>query len=496
MNSDDNRSMRSLIFSGMMWKFLERILAQGVSFMVSVILARILMPEDYGLVALVMIFINLANVFVVGGFSTALIQKRDANDVDFSTNFYCSLALSVLIYAALFFVAPWISDFYSIPKLTPVLRVFALRLPISSVSAIQHAYVERHMIFKRYFFSTLFGTVLSGLVGIVLAYQGFGVWALIAQYFTNTIVDILVLGITTPWRPRLLFSWGSARVMMRYGWKILAASLSGTFFNQLRSLLIGRVYTPVDLAYYDKGNQFPSLFRNNLSASVMAVLFPAIANISDDMGRVKSMTRRAVRISAYLVFPLLFGLAAIAEPLVLLLLTEKWELSIPFVRILSVSAAIGFVGEASLQALSAIGRSDVILKLEIIKKPFYLLFLIVGIQISVTGVAVTMLLYCVYATAANARPLSQYIGYTYREQAVDLGVPFLLSCGMSAVICLSSLLSLPVLGSLLFQIFTGAAFYVGVSWILKADSLFYLLDFLHEKIGNHRKGDSTPEVLE
>ena len=212
-----SQSVRSKVFSGLFWKFGERILAQGVSFFVSVILARLLMPGDYGTVALITIFISLANVFVVSGFSTALVQKKDANETDFSTYFYCSLIVSVLIYGILYLSASNIVAFYRQKELTVIIRVFSLRIPISAYNAIQHAYVERHMIFKKYFFSTLFGTIISGIVGIIMAYLGFGVWALIAQYFTNTIIDTIVLGITVPWYPKLLFSWTSAKSMMSYG---------------------------------------------------------------------------------------------------------------------------------------------------------------------------------------------------------------------------------------------------------------------------------------
>ena len=209
----NNENLKNSIFSGVFWKFAERILAQGVSFIVSVILARILMPSDYGIVALILEYIIIAEVLVTSGFSTAFVQNKEANRIDFSTNFYCSLAVSVLVYLILFIAAPFIEKFYDMQRLALVLRVFALRIPLSAYSAIQHAYVERHMIFKRYFFSTLGGTLISGVVGIIMAYKGFGAWALIAQYFTNTIVDILDLSITVPWHPELVFSWKSAKSM-------------------------------------------------------------------------------------------------------------------------------------------------------------------------------------------------------------------------------------------------------------------------------------------
>lgn len=257
-------NIKSEILSGLFWKFSERILAQGVSFLVSVILARILTPYDFGIVAIVLIFISLANVFVTSGFSTALVQNKNADKVDFSTNFYCSLLVSIVIYFILFITAPYVASFYNNDQLCMVLRVFSLRIPLSAFSAIQHAYVERNMLFKKYFFSTLFGTLVSGIVGILLAYSGFGVWALVFQYLTNTVIDIVVLLFTVRWRPTLNFSWKSAKSMMNYGWKIFVADFAGTFFEQLRSIIIGKVYTSADLAYYNKGNQLPTLITSNV----------------------------------------------------------------------------------------------------------------------------------------------------------------------------------------------------------------------------------------
>ena len=213
--------------------------------LISIFLARILNPSDYGIVSIVLIFITLANVFVTSGFSTALVQKKDASKVDFSTNFYCSLFVSIIIYIALFLLAPHIASFYNNEQLCIVLRIFALRIPLSSFSAIQHAYVERNMMFKKYFFSTLFGTLSSGVIGIVLAYHGYGVWALVAQYLTNTLIDIIVLLITVDWKPTLEFSYKSAKSMMNYGSKIFAADFAGTFFEQLRSIIIGKVILSV-----------------------------------------------------------------------------------------------------------------------------------------------------------------------------------------------------------------------------------------------------------
>lgn len=470
------------VISGLAWKLSERILAQGVSFVVSIILARLLLPEHYGVVAMIIVFIDIANVFVVSGFKTALVQKKDADQTDFSTIFYCSLAASIIIYIVLFWAAPYIATFYSEPLLGPVLRVFALQLIIGSYSSIQHAYVERNMIFKKYFFSTLLGTISSGIVGIIMAYLGFGVWALIAQYFTNSIVDIIVLSITVSWRPQYKFSWKSAHELMSYGWKILAADLIGTFFDKLRSLTIGRVYTTTDLALYNRGQQIPSMITNNISTSVMSVLFPALSNEVNDIDKVKNIIRRAVKMMAYIMTPLLFGMAAVSEPLILVLLTDKWSQSIPYIQLMCVSSAISLIGTTSLQAIKAIGRSDVLLSLETVKKPVYFLLLIIGVKINVLAVAITMLIYSFYGTVLNSNQLRKLIRYSFKEQLEDL-LPSMITSSIMAVLVWSiSLLTLPNIMLLFIQIIFGVVFYISISHVLKMEPYIYCIDFFKEKI--------------
>lgn len=478
---------KSKVFSGLIWKFSERVLAQIVSFVISIVLARLLSPEDYGQVAMVLIFITIADTFVSSGFATALIQKKDSDETDFSTMFYSALAVSLGIYVLIFMCSPYIAAFYREESLTIILRVFALRIPLSALNAIQHAYVSRNMLFKRFFFSTLFGTLLSGIVGITMAYLGLGVWALIGQYFTNTIVDTIVLLFTVPWRPRWLFSFKAAKGLMNYGWKVLAADLSGTFFEQLRSLIIGRIYTSSDLAYYNKGNQFPNLITSNISSSIMTVLFPAIANVNDDAERVKQITRRGIKAMSYIMFPMLFGLAAVAKPLITLLLTEKWIGTVPYVQILSISCAISLLGAVSLQSLKAIGKSDTLLKLEFIKKPVYVLLLIIGIQVGTLAIAVTMLLYNIYGTFVNSQSLNKYIKYYYREQISDILSAFLLSITMSIFVYFIGCF---IIGYdnvsdfvvLIVQIIIGFTYYILMSKITRNESFVYLINFVGGKI--------------
>lgn len=480
-----NNGLKNKIFSGLFWKFGERILAQGISFAVSVVLSRLLLPDDYGVVAIVLIFINIANVFVISGFSTALVQNKDATDVDFSTNFYCSLGMSFVVYGVMFFASPQIAVFYEMPELVLIIRLFSLRIPLSAFSAIQHAYVERHMLFKRYFFSTLFGTVASGVVGIALAYIGFGVWALIAQYFTNTIIDILVLLVTIEWKPKLMFSVQSAKNMMSYGSKILLADLSGTFFDQLRSLIIGKIYTSSDLAFYNKGNQLPNLITTNISASIMSVLFPAISNINDDNERVKILTRKSTKTMAYMIMPMLLGLACVSKPLTVILFTEKWLETVPYIQILSIACAVGMIGTVSLQTIKAVGKSDIVLKLEFIKKPVYVVLLIIGVIIGPLAVAMTMLIYNIFGSLVNAYQLSRVVKYSLGEQIIDLGSAFIMCIVMCGLVYPISFLKINYWLMIGLQIFVGVASYWIMSSTTHNESYYAIRNLIKEKINGN-----------
>lgn len=465
------------VVGGFIWKLAERVLAQGITFSVSIVLARLLLPADYGVISIVLIFIAFADVLVSNGFSTALIQKKDADETDFSTMLYCSLFVSLIIYA-LMFLAPMIAAFYDNPILVPVIRVFCLRLPISSLNSVQHAYVSRNMLFRKFFYSTLGGTLLSGVVGIGMAYKGFGVWAIVGQYLTNTIVDSVVLLLTIKWHPRLLFSMNSAKKMMSYGWKVTATSLSGTFFNQLRSLIIGKIYTASDLAFYERGRNFSTLATENIGMSLMAVLFPKFANSSSDLWQVKSQLRKAIQIITYVLFPMTFGMALVARPMVLILLTDKWIECVPYIQILSVSAAVALVGDVSLQAISAIGKSDVTLKLEVVKKPVFLLLLVIGVNISVKAVAITMLINSVYASLSNVSVLNKYLSYSFGELIRDVLPAVVLTAIMGSLIMIITTFQFAPIWLLIVQVLLGIFVYIVLSIITHNSSYLYIVNYL------------------
>lgn len=472
----EKKDLKTKVLSGLVWTFAERILAQGVSFIISIIIARLLVPEAYGTVTMVIVFINIANVFVSNGLGEALVQKKDADETDFSTMFYCSMSLAVGIYLILYIGAPYIARFYNTDILIPVLRVLALNLPISAISTIQHAYVSKHMIFKKFFFSTFAGTLISGIVGAMMAYWGFGVWALVAQYLTNTTIDTIVLFVTIPWRPRLKFSKDSALSLGKYGAQLMLTSLIQEVYTQLRSLIIGKVYSASDLAYYNKGNQFPSLIITNVDTSIGKVVFPAMTQSKDDKKRLKAVSRRAMKTTAYIIFPLMAGLFVVARPLILLLLTDKWLECVPFLQIACISFALIPVQTTNWQIIKATGRSDICLKLEILKKIIGITVILGTMNISVLAVAISAAFVSFVSMLINISPNKKLIGYSYGEQAADLLPSFISSIVMAGIIYNLKYFIKSNFFLIFAQFTMGVAIYIIISVVFKLDSFEYLLD--------------------
>lgn len=417
------------ILANLSWKFAERILAQGVSTIVSILLARLLLPEDYGMITMVLVFINIANVFVTSGFGQSLIQDRESADVEFSTMTFVSIGVSLVLYFIIFVSAPFIARFYGMQKLCPVLRVLALKLLLAGYNSIQHAYVQKHMLFKKFFYSTLGGTIVSGVVGVAMAYCGFGVWALVAQYLTNSVIDTIVLYVTINWRPKMLFSGKCAQRLFSFSWKLTGGDLISAVYNELRALIIGKVYSSADLAFFNRGEQFPNLIINNINNSIISVLYPAMARVNDVAAEVKAMTRKSIRASAFFLFPVLVGLCVVAEPFVRLVLTEKWMRCVPYLRIACFAQMTVPLSSANLQALKAMGRSDLTMKLEMFKKATGLILIISTMRFGVIAIALSGLVYSIIAVVANATPNKKVLDYSYAEQCRDL-FPF---AGMSAI---------------------------------------------------------------
>ncbi len=472
--------MASLL-SSLSWKFAERIASQAVSFVVSIVLARILAPSDYGAIAMVMIFVTLANVIVEGGFSSALIQKKNADKLDFSTVFYFSLVFSIVLYAILYIAAPSISRFYGdgYEVLTPVLRVIGIQVVIYAVNSVQQAYVSKKMMFQKFFWSTLVGTIVSAILGLVMAYTGCGIWALVGQQLSMAVTNVLVLYIVTKKLPGLMFSFERLKSLFDYGAKILGASLLVSLFLDLRSLIIGKLYSAKDLAFFDRGRQFPNLIVVNVNSSVGAVLFPKMSEEQDDTKRIKETCRMSIRFSSFVMMPLMMGLAACGEPLIRLLLTDKWIECVPFLQLFCIIYMFYPIHTANMQAIKALGHSGTFLKLELLKKIIEIICLVLVMKISVIAIAVNMAVLTTLFTFINAFPNIKYLNYSFIEQIKDIAPPIAMSTIMAvAVYYLGQMLSFPDYFDLLIQIVVGISIYATLSILTKNAEMKFIIKLL------------------
>ena len=466
------------VFQNFLWRFAERCGAQLVTFIVSIVLARILSPEDYGQIALITVFTTIMQVFVDSGLGTALIQKKDADDLDFSSVFYFNFVICLILYAVMFVAAPFIAGFYNNSSLTPIIRVISLTIVISGVKGIQQSYVSRNMLFKRFFYSTLSGTVFSAFLGIALAYAGFGVWAIVAQQLSNTTIDTLILWLTVKWRPKKKFSWERLTGLLSFGWKMLASGLLDTVYNNIRSLIIGRMYSSSDLAFYNQGKQFPNVIVSNINTSIDSILLPAMANVQDEWERVKSMTRRSIKTSTYIMAPLMMGLAFCAEPIVSLVLTDKWLPCVPFLRIFCITYMFYPIHTANLNAIKAMGRSDLFLKLEIAKKIVGMALLLSTMWFGVMAMAYSLLISSVLSQIINSWPNRKLLNYRYLDQLKDILPGIVLAIFMGCCVNLVGLLHLSNTVTLLIQIPMGAAIYIGASAAIHLESYDYLMGMI------------------
>lgn len=488
-----NNNIRSHTISNFIWRLLERFGAQGVTLIVSIVLARILNPEVYGTVALITVITTILQVFVDGGFSTALIQKKDSDDLDFSTVFYFNVFICIVLYVGLFFCAPLISEFYEVPDLTPVIRALGLIIIISGLKSVQTSYVSRHLQFKKFFFATLGGTIIAAVIGIYMAYKGYGVWALVAQNIVNQTVDTIILWIVVKWRPKLVFSFQRLKILFGFGWKILLSGLIDKFYIELRSLIIGKIYSSEDLAYYNKADQFPNLIATNINSSIDSVLLPVMSKEQDNREAVKAMTRRAIKTSSFILWPLMVGLAVCSTSLISFLLTDKWLPAVPYMIIFCITYGFYPIHTANLNAIKAMGRSDLFLLLEIIKKIVGISIVLVTMWFGVFWIALGGIISNLASQIINSWPNKKLLGYSYFEQIKDLLPSQLLAGFMGIIVYCINFLGLVNWITLLIQVPLGVIIYVGGAWLLKMEAFTYCLNILKGFLSKKKKVEVKDE---
>lgn len=467
----------NVIVSNFIWRFAERSGAQTVSLVVSIVLARLLAPEVFGMLALVMVFTNLLQVFVDSGLATALVQKKDADELDFSSVFFFNIGICVILYLIMFVSAPFIADFYNMPELSSVIRVLCLIIIISGVKNVQQAYVSRNLIFKRFFYSTLLGTVGAAVVGVFMAYRGYGVWALVAQYLFSTIVGTIVLWLTVKWRPTMAFSWDRLKSLLSYGYKLLGVSILSTGYRELRSILIGKMYASSDLAFYNRGQQFPQLIALNIDSAIDSVLLPVMSKKQDSPDAIKNMARLSIRTGTYILMPLMMGLAACSTPIIKLLLTDKWLPCVPYMQLMCIINCFFSVFTANYNIYKSMGRSDIYLKTSIMTSGLGILVMLFTIRFGVLWIAVGMAMSSIITLPICSYYSKKLCGYTPKELIMDLLPNISISLIMGLIVYSFTWMSnIPSYIVLAFQIILGIFIYLILSMLTKNRSYIYLRD--------------------
>lgn len=473
-NLSNNINQKTIIYS-LIWKTLERSIVQIIQFVIQVIIARKLLPDDFGVVAIAMIFISLMNVLVQGGFHTALIQKKDATDVDFTSALLVSLILAGVMYGILFLIAPFAASFYKKELVTQVIQVLGLILFLNAFFSVLNAYVTKHMLFKQLFYSSTIANAVSGIVGVIIAVVYASIWSIVAMQLIYQGLVTLILWMMVSWRPKIYFSVQHIKELIKYSWKLVASAFIDNFYDELAGVIIGRIGSPAALGYYSRGNLLPEFVVVNTNGIIETVLLPTLASKQDNIDDVKSIMRVALLTNTYILFPLMVGLGVVATHLIEVLLTVKWLPSVPFMQIFCAVFALIPLHTMNLQVIKALGHSDIFLKLEVVKKIVGLVILIACFPFGIYMITFGYFINGIIATYINAYPNKRLINYSYLDQVKDILPNLMIACVMGVIVYGLQFAIENSLICLIVQVAVGGITYVGLSHVLQLESYTYLL---------------------
>lgn len=465
----------------LLWKFFEKTAGQIVTFIVSVILARLLAPEEYGLIAMVSVFVEIANVLVSTGLSTSLIQKKNADELDFNSNFYLNMALSLFLYLLLYIFAPIIAIFYDNIQLVNILRILGLRILFSAYCSIQQAYISKHMLFKKTAIVTIIITMISAIMGIFMAYWGFGVWALVTQQLSMTVLQVIFLSFWIKWHPHFIFSWKRTREMLSYSSDVLIANILDTFSIQVRNLIIGKYYKSTDLAYYNRGDTYPRMLLSSVNNTLHVVLFAAYANIQENNELLKRMLRNTLKHGVFIIFPIMMGLGLVAKPLIILMLTPKWLECVPYLQISCFTYATWIIQIVMQEAIIALGHSKEYLKISTLRTILGLILILFVIKTSVLAIAISAAITNLFSVFLVSKYIKKYLSYDNKELFKDILPTCINTLFMAIIVYGVSFIPVHILFfKLCIQIVTGICVYILGAMIFKLESFTWLLNKLHQ----------------
>lgn len=476
------------VISSLVYKFIERLSVKGLGLVISIVLARMLAPEEFGQIAIMTVFINLSQVIVEGGFTTALIQRKDVTERDYSTVFFINIALAAACFLALQMAAPWISSYYQ-QDITLPLRIYAITVFFGAFNALQLARLQKRMQFRKMMISSLIATVISGVAGILGAYLGLGLWALILYHLMNSVMVCITVSFVEKWLPKFEFSLNRAKILFGYGWKMFVSAVLCSLYGDIRSLVIGKKFSSDDLAYYNRGQQFPQIISNTLDSSIQSVMFPTMAEVQDERTKLAGMLRKAQTMGTYVVVPVMLGLAAVSEGVVELLLTEKWLPCVPYMQWLCIANAAIPISSSNLIAIKSSGRSDIYMRLEMIRRVAMLAVLLVSVFVfkSVLAIAIG----CCISTWLDAviamAPVKRLMGYGVWAQLRDLWKIILSAVVMFVAVQAMNLLHLHNAVLLPMQIVVGIVLYLGMGFLLRIEPQSNIMDLVSKLLGKRKK---------
>lgn len=477
---------KDTVVNSLFWKFLERCTAQLFTLIIGIVLARLLAPEDFGALSILMVFINLSIILTEAGFSTALIQKSDTDEKDYGTVLVLSLFIAGTLYLLLFFSAPFIASFYSYPGLDSTMKVIALVLFPNAINSVFKAKVSREFQYKKLFYANLSASLASGLIGVLLAFLGFSLWALVIQQLLGAFSICIVMQIQLRWWPKLYYYSSRAKQLFSFGWKLMVASIIDTLFADFRTLLIGKAFDTHMLGFYTQAKQYPQAISNNINTSIGSVMLPTMSNVQDKVDQVKAITRRAIKTTTYMVFPLLLGFAAISDTFVPLVLTDKWAPSIILIKILSVMFLFEPLITIHSQARNSIGKSGIHLVVVVIGKVTDIAALLFTWLVfnTIEAIAIGQVFSTGIIAILGGVVNSRLIGYTIKEQIIDVLPNIIISLLMGISVFAISRLHTQLYITLIIQLAIGILIYLLLSRCFKNENFNYIKEYIIQRIHN------------
>lgn len=460
-------SLKNKTIKGASWSFVDNIASQGITFLVGLVLARLLSPEEYGLIGIIIIFIAVFNSIVDSGFSNALIRKNDAKDIDYNTVFVTNLILSIILFVILYVIAPTISNFFNQSQLTSLLRVMGVIVIINAFAIIQRTILVKKVDFKTQTKVSLISSISSGVIGIGMAINEYGVWSLVGQQISRQFLNSVFLWVYSKWYPKLQFSIKSFKELFAFGWKLLVSGLIDTVWREIYQVVIGKCYSPVALGHYTRSQQFASICSSNLTTVIQRVSFPILSSLQEDKERLKNGYKRIIKVTMLVTFTLMLGLAGIAKPLILSLIGEQWLPCVPFLQIICLNMMLYPLHSLNLNILQVQGRSDLFLKLEIIKKFIAIGPLLLGVFVDIYWMLGGSVLTGFISYYLNAYYSGPFLNYSIKEQVKDILPSFGVSMMMAIPVFAMSFIPLNPIILLLVQIIVGAAITIGICEVTK-----------------------------